>query len=85
MPAGMVFRRPAEVSAVDAAAMPVNYLTAWQMVRVMAPAGPGDTVLIHSAAGGVGQAVVQLCRLAGARVIGSASPTKHAYLRDHRD
>ena len=48
----------------------------------MAPVGKGDLVLIHSAAGGVGQAVFQLCRLAGARVIGSASPKKHAFLRD---
>jgi len=47
----------------------------------MAPIGEGDLVLIHSAAGGVGQAVIQLCRLAGARVIGSASPTKHEFLR----
>ena len=71
-----------ECHAVTAAALPVNYLTAWQMVRVMAPVGAGDLVLIHSAAGGVGQAVIQLCRLAGARVIGSASPAKHACLRD---
>jgi NADPH:quinone reductase-like Zn-dependent oxidoreductase len=70
-----------EVAAVTAAALPVNYLTAWQMVRVMAPVGKGDVVLIHSAAGGVGQAVVQLCRLAEARVIGSASPGKHEELR----
>ena len=68
-------------STMTAAALPVNYLTAWQMVRVMAPVGDGDTVLVHSAAGGVGQAVVQLCGLAGARVIGSASPGKHDLLR----
>jgi NADPH:quinone reductase-like Zn-dependent oxidoreductase len=73
---------PAGISPVAAAALPVNYLTAWQMVRVMAPVTVGDLVLIHSAAGGVGQAVIQLCRLAGARVIGSASPAKHDGLRE---
>jgi NADPH:quinone reductase-like Zn-dependent oxidoreductase len=82
LPRAQVWRLPAGISAVKAAALPVNYLTAWQMVRVMAPVGKGDLVLIHSAAGGVGQAVIQLCKLAGARIIGSASPAKHAYLRD---
>ena len=64
LPRAQVWRLPAGVSPVQAAALPVNYLTAWQMVRVMAPVGEGDLVLVHSAAGGVGQAVVQLCRLA---------------------
>lgn len=82
LPRDQVWVLPAGVSATVAAAVPVNYLTAWQMVRVMAPVTEGDLVLIHSAAGGVGQAVIQLCRLAGARVIGSASPAKHSYLRD---
>ncbi len=78
---GLVHQRPPQVSPVQGAALLVNYLTAWQMVRVMAPAGPGDLVLVQSAAGGVGQAVVQLCVLSQSRVIGSASPSKHEYLR----
>ena len=82
LPRRQVWRLPGGVEPAAAAALPVNYLTAWQMVRVMAPVGEGDLVLIHSAAGGVGQAVIQLCRLAGARILGSASPTKHGYLRD---
>jgi NADPH:quinone reductase-like Zn-dependent oxidoreductase len=82
LPRGLVWRRPAGLDAITAAALPVNYLTAWQMVRVMAPVFTGDTVLVHSAAGGVGQAVIQLCRLAGATVIGSASPAKHERLRE---
>jgi len=41
----------------------------------------GDTVLVHGAAGGVGTAASQLCAVAGARVIGTASPGKHDYLR----
>ncbi|MEN8006894.1 MAG: zinc-binding dehydrogenase [Candidatus Krumholzibacteriota bacterium] len=82
LPRELVWQRPAAVTPEIAAAVPVNYLTAWQMVRVMAPVTEGDLVLIHSAAGGVGQAVIQLCRLAGARVIGSASPGKHEYLKE---
>lgn len=82
LPRELVWIRPAGVTAVAAAALPVNYLTAWQMLRVMAPISAGDLVLVHSAAGGVGQAVIQLCRLAGARVIGSASPAKHDFLRE---
>ena len=81
VPADLVWSVPGKVAMTAAAALPVNYLTAWQMVRVMAPVGPDETVLIHSAAGGVGQAAVQLCRLAGARIIGSASPAKHDVLR----
>ncbi len=77
----MVWPVPAGIDMVAAAALPVNYLTAWQMIRVMAPAGSGDTVLVHSAAGGVGQAVVQLCGLSEVTVLGSASPAKHSLLR----
>jgi NADPH:quinone reductase-like Zn-dependent oxidoreductase len=80
-PLPQVWPLPDGVGFVAAAAMPVNYLTAWQMVRVMAPVGAGDQVLIHAAAGGVGQAVIQLCRPLGARLLGSASPAKHERLR----
>jgi len=82
LPREMVWPRPGQVDAVTAAALPVNYLTAWQMLKVMAPVQAGDTVLVHSAAGGVGQAVIQLCALAGAAVVGSASPSKHELLRE---
>ena len=82
LPREFVWTRPEGVEPAAAAALPVNYLTAWQMIRVMAPVAVGDLVLVHSAAGGVGQAVIQLCRLAGAGVIGSASPAKHGFLRE---
>ncbi len=81
VPADLAYAIPSGVDLHAAAALPVNYLTAWQMVRVMAAPGERETVLIHSAAGGVGLAAVQLCRLAGARVLGSASPGKHDFLR----
>jgi NADPH:quinone reductase-like Zn-dependent oxidoreductase len=81
VPAGLVWELPAGIDETIAAAVPVNYLTAWQMLRVMAPPAAGETVLIHSAAGGVGQAARQLAALAGARVLGTASPAKHAQLK----
>ncbi len=76
----LVHIRPEGISPVKGAALLVNFLTAWQMVRVMAPVSAGDVVLVHSAAGGVGLAVVQLCALVGARVLGSASESKHEFL-----
>lgn len=64
-----------------AAALPVNFLTAHQMLHRVCAVREGETVLVHGAAGGVGTAAVQLCRVAGARVVGTASPSKHETLR----
>lgn len=82
VPAGAVFPLPDGVGTAEAAALPVNFLTAWQMLEIMAPPRAGDAVLIHGAAGGVGTAATQLARRRGARVLGSASPAKHAWLRE---
>jgi NADPH:quinone reductase-like Zn-dependent oxidoreductase len=82
VPSRHAYRVPAGLSAAAAAALPVNYLTAYQMLEVMAPPDEGETVLVHGAAGGVGLAAVQLARLRGARVLGSASPAKHTFLRE---
>ncbi len=81
-PVDSLFPVPEGVSLAAAAALPVNGLTAWQMLGVMAPPREGDVVLVHGAAGGVGSLAVQLARRAGARVLGSASPGKHAWLRE---
>lgn len=81
VPAALAWPLPQGADLRAAAALPVNYLTAWQMVRVMAPVAAGGSVLVQSAAGGVGQAVVQLCALSGVKVLGSASPAKHEELR----
>ncbi len=81
-PAALVFPLPDGVPLDVAAALPVNGLTAWQMLGVMAVPKAGDTVVVHGAAGGVGTLAVQLARRAGARVIGSASPAKHAWLKE---
>ena len=81
VPAQQVFVRPAGLSAAEGAAIPVNYLTAWQLIVVMGALKRGETVLVHSAGGGVGIAATQIAKHLGARVIGTASAAKHAELR----
>lgn len=81
VPAWSVMPVPAGMSVEHAAAMPVNYLTAWLMLIRLGNLQPGERVLVHSAGGGVGLAAVQLCRWRGAEVIGTASAAKHERLR----
>jgi NADPH:quinone reductase-like Zn-dependent oxidoreductase len=65
-----------------AAALPVNYLTAYHMLFWVAPLKPGMKVLIHMAAGGVGLAAIQLARtVPDVELFGTASTPKHAMLR----
>ena len=71
---------PKGLSFEQAAAIPVNYLTAWLMLIRLAHVQVGERVLIHAVAGGVGQAALQICRWRGASVIGTASASKHAQL-----
>jgi NADPH:quinone reductase-like Zn-dependent oxidoreductase len=82
VPERQAFTRPPGMDAEQGAALPVNYLTAFQLIEVMGGLRAGDTVLIHSAGGGVGIAAIQLARRIGARVIGTASAGKHAALRE---
>ena len=81
VPLQQIFGRPPGMSALEAAALPVNYFTAWQLVVVMGGLKPGETVLVHSAGGGVGIAATQIAKHIGATVIGTASASKHAELR----
>ena len=81
VPLNQVFARPGEMSALEAAAIPVNYLTAWLLIVVMGSLKRGETVLVHSVGGGVGIAATQIAKHIGARVIGTASAGKHAELR----
>jgi NADPH:quinone reductase-like Zn-dependent oxidoreductase len=68
----------------EGAALPVNYLTAYHMLFVVRRIRSGDTVLVHMAAGGVGTAVLQLCRtVPGVTTIGTASASKHDYVKSH--
>jgi acyl transferase domain-containing protein/acyl carrier protein len=73
---------PASMTDADAAALPQVLLTAWYGLANVGRLGSGETVLIHSAAGGVGLAAIQVARLVGARVIATAgSAPKRDYLR----
>ena len=81
VPAAQAFHAPVDLSDAEAAAVPVNYLTAALALYRMAALNPGETVLIHNAGGGVGIAALQLARLRRATVIGTASTLKHAALR----
>ncbi len=66
----LVFRRPAAISLEQAAAIPAVYMTAWYALFELAHPRRGARVLVHSAAGGVGGALVQMAKIAGCEVIG---------------
>jgi acyl transferase domain-containing protein/NADPH:quinone reductase-like Zn-dependent oxidoreductase/acyl carrier protein len=73
---------PEGMSFAAAATMPVAYLTVHYGLGYLAHLAPGETVLVHGAAGGVGQAAIQFAELCGARVIATAgSPAKRDLLR----
>lgn len=75
---------PAEMSFEAAAALPVTYLTAYHMLFFVANLRPGESVLVHMAAGGVGTAALQLCQTVdGITSFGTASARKHQVLRDN--
>jgi NADPH:quinone reductase-like Zn-dependent oxidoreductase len=81
VPALQVLALPDHMPFTVAAALPVNYLTAYVMLSLCGRVQPAERVLIHGAAGGVGLAAVQLCRLRQAEIYGTASSHKHAFLR----
>jgi NADPH:quinone reductase-like Zn-dependent oxidoreductase len=64
---------PEPLSFTDAAALPLVFLTAWQMVVTKARVSPGQTVLVQAAGSGVGSAAIQIAKLFGARVITTTS------------
>jgi NADPH2:quinone reductase len=72
---------PDGVSDRDAAAVILNYVTAYQAIHRVAKAHAGQTALVTGAAGGVGTALLQLLRLAGVKTYGAASSGKHPTLR----
>ena len=83
-PESMVIALPDAVGFVEGAAFPIQVLTAYHMLHTADSTGPGRVVLVHSAAGGVGLAAVQLAKAAGARVFGTvSSDTKTALVREH--
>ncbi len=81
VPATQTFEKPAALSFEEAAAIPVNYLTAWQLLVVMGALKPDETVLIHNAGSGVGLAAIDIARHIGATIYGTASARKHGFLK----
>ncbi|MEU3771706.1 NADP-dependent oxidoreductase [Streptomyces sp. NPDC032472] len=81
-PARHFARKPASLDHVQAAALPLAALTAWQALVDGADVQPGERVLVHAAAGGVGHLAVQIAKARGAYVIGTASTAKHGLLRE---
>ncbi|MBH1933512.1 NADP-dependent oxidoreductase [Streptomyces sp. AV19] len=80
-PARAFVRKPDGVGHVQAGALPLAALTAWQALVDVAQLAPGQRVLVHAAAGGVGHLAVQIAKARGAYVIGTASAARHAFLR----
>jgi NADPH:quinone reductase-like Zn-dependent oxidoreductase len=77
-----LFPKPESLSFEEAAAVPVNYLTAWALLVVMGGLRKGESVLIHNAGGGVGLAALDIAKHIGATTYGTASPGKHDFLRE---
>ena len=68
---------PEGIDPIEASALVLNYVTAWQMLHRFAAVQPGESILVHGAAGGVGTALLQLALLSGLTVFGAASHSKH--------
>lgn len=79
---GQAFPMPAKMSFEEAAALPVVYLTAHHMMLFTGNLRPRSKVLIHSAAGGVGLAAIQLAKTRDCEIFGIASKSKHAFLTE---
>lgn len=80
-PVRTLAHKPAALDFEQAAGLPLAGLTAYQALTGALEIKPGETVLVHAAAGGVGSLAVQIARALGARVIGTASERNHDYLR----
>jgi NADPH:quinone reductase-like Zn-dependent oxidoreductase len=81
VPALQVFPIPDNLGFEDAAAIPVNYLTAYHSMFQMGNLQAGDRILIHAAAGGVGVAAIQLAKARDLVIFGTAGSAKQDYLR----
>jgi NADPH:quinone reductase-like Zn-dependent oxidoreductase len=79
-PSRQLARIPDGLGDVEAAALPLAGLTAWQALVETAGIGPGSRVVVLAAAGGVGHLAVQIAKARGAHVTGTASAAKHSFL-----
>jgi NADPH:quinone reductase-like Zn-dependent oxidoreductase len=82
VPAEQVIARPKKLSFEEGAAFPVNYGTAYAALVIMGGLKPGERVLIHAAAGGVGISATQIAKGVGAEIFGTASASKHDAIRE---
>lgn len=81
VPAAQAMRIPAQLDFAQAAVVPEAFLTAWLNLQMLGGLAPGEIVVIHAAASGVGTAALQLCRGVASIVLGTASPGKHEAIR----
>lgn len=77
IPQGWAALIPDSLSSETAVALILNYVTAWQMLTRNTHMRRGDTVLVHGGGGGVGTALLEVCRLRGVRALATASAGKH--------
>jgi synaptic vesicle membrane protein VAT-1 len=81
VPVDQIFEKPESLSFEQAAAIPVNYLTAYGLLVVMGSLRAGESVLIHNAGGGVGLAALDIAKKIGAVTYGTASSSKQDFLK----
>src|SRR5689334_23780929 len=80
--ATQMFEKPEKLTFEQAAAIPVNYLTAYALLVVMGSLHEGESILIHNAGGGVGLAALDIAKKIGAVTYGTASQSKHKFLAE---
>src|SRR5687767_8720602 len=80
--ATQMFEKPETLTFEQSAAIPVNYLTAYALMIVMGSLHRGESVLIHNAGGGVGLAALDIAKKIEAVTFGTASPSKHEFLKE---
>jgi len=81
VPSKQVFKMPAGISFEQAATIPVNYLTAYQLLVAMGGLKKSESILIHNAGGGVGLAALEIAKHIGAKTYGTSSAGKHPFLK----
>ena len=82
LPAETLVPIPNEIDPTEATSLVLNYVTAYQMLHRIAKVQAGQSILVHGAAGGVGTALLQLGKLAGLKMYGTASTTKQKLVAD---
>ena len=82
VPDPQIVKMPPQMTFEEGAALPVVYVTAYNMMLFTGNLRPGSSVLIHSAAGGVGLAAIQIAKTRGCKILGIASASKHDFLRE---